>query len=75
MVITSDFLQQYSSSSSLRHVALSNINLKYEQQNLNIDQFKSDLQMLLTNGSVLQLTGFDELDDDYFAQIGRPSLC
>lgn len=52
---------------SLRFLAISNTNNKYEQVHLNMGQFKKDLKLLLSNAQVkfLHLSGLNELEDEY----------
>jgi hypothetical protein len=53
---------------SLRFLAISNVNNKFEQIHLNMGQFKKDLKLLLSNAQLkyLNLNGLNELEDEYF---------
>jgi hypothetical protein len=61
---------------SLRAVTISNINIKFEQINLNVEQLMADLQLLMSGCGVrqLKLAGLNELDDAYFGALFNPEL-
>ncbi len=61
---------------TLRSLSISNVNTKFEQINLNVEQFMADIQLLMSRCAVthLKLSGLCELDDAYFMGLFHPSL-